>query len=251
MAGDCLFKAISQSLYGVEDHHREIRLKVFIWMVKNKDAVVQIREKYIHFTFDSVFSITMQVGTPQTWMGVAHIACSAMALNIYINTFYPYVNGLENTIAKLLNTTFNCKVYGNEVSIIIQWSSITFDTNKYWQPNHFVSLVSKVKQNSKFKISKRRIIIVDSDDKDSHDFSNASVNVDSSLSENLFKTVKNNKQNEPQTTYSSDSSDDFVHNFNAKNKKGGNFYNKKHFFKPTERKKQKKILLCSTTLFKK
>ena len=128
-AGDCLFKAISQSLYGIEDHHKEIRLKVFIWMVKNKDAVVQIREKYKHFTFDSVFSLTMQVGTPQTWMGVAHIACSAMALNIHINTFYPYVNGLENTIAKLLNTIFNCKVYGNEVSIIIQWSSITFDTS--------------------------------------------------------------------------------------------------------------------------
>ena len=71
----------------------------------------------------------MQVGTPQTSMGVAHIACSAMALNIHINTFYPYVNGLENTIAKLLNTIFNCKVYGNEVSIIIQWSSITFDTS--------------------------------------------------------------------------------------------------------------------------
>ena len=235
-----MFKDISQSLYGVEEHHREIRLKVFVWMFKNKDAVVQIREKYIHFTFDSVFSLTMQVGTPQTWMGVAHIACSAMALNIHINTFYPYVNGLENTIAKLLNTIFNCKVYGNEVSIIIQWSSITFDTSKYWQPNHFVSLVSKVKQNSKFKISKRRIIIVDSDDKDSDDFSNASVNVDSSLSENLFKTVKNNKQNEPQKTYSSDSSDDFVDNFNAKNKKGGNFFNTKHFFKPTERKKQKK-----------
>ena len=87
------------SACGVEDHHREIRLKVFVWMVKNKDAVVQIRKKYIHFTFDSVFSLTKQKGTPQTWMGAAHIACSAMALNIHINTFYPYVNGLEDTSA--------------------------------------------------------------------------------------------------------------------------------------------------------
>ena len=129
------------------------------------------------------------MGTPQTWVGVAHIACSAMALGIHINTFYSYVNGLEDTTATLLNTIFNCKAYGNEVSIIIQWSSITFDTNKGWQPNHFVSLVNKIKQNFNFKISERIIIIVDSDDKDSDDFINASVNVNSSLSENLFKTV--------------------------------------------------------------
>ena len=111
-------------------------------MINNKDAVVQIRQKYTHFTMDSVFSLTMQVGTPRTWMGVAHIACSAMALNIHISTFYPYVNGLENITAKLLNTIFNCTALGNEVSIIIQWSSITFYTNKPWESNHFVALVS-------------------------------------------------------------------------------------------------------------
>ena len=111
-AGDCLFKAISQSLYGVEDHHRKIRLKVFIWMINNKDAVVQIRQKYTHFTMNSVFSLTMQVGTPRTWMGVAPITCSAMALNIHISTFYPYVNGLENITAKLQNKSFNCTALG-------------------------------------------------------------------------------------------------------------------------------------------
>ena len=57
-AGDCLFKAISQSLYGVEYHHRKICLKVFIWMIHNKDEVVQIRKKYMHFTMDSVFDLT-------------------------------------------------------------------------------------------------------------------------------------------------------------------------------------------------
>ena len=57
------------------------------------------------------------MGTPQTWVGVAHIACSAMALGIHIHTFYPYVNGLEDTTATLLNTIYNCKAYGNEVSI--------------------------------------------------------------------------------------------------------------------------------------
>ena len=100
-------------------------------MIKNKDAVLQIREKYINFTFDSVFSLTMQVGTPLTWMGVAHIACSAMALGIHITTFYPYVNDLEDTTEKLLNfnTILNCKAYGNEVSLIIQLYSITFGTN--------------------------------------------------------------------------------------------------------------------------
>ena len=237
-AGDCLFKAISQSLYGVEDHHREIRLKVFVWMIENKDAVLQIREKYIHFTFESVFSLTMQVGTPQEWMGVAHIACSAMALGIHIHTFYPYVNGLEDTTATLLNTIYNCKAYGNEVSIIIQWSSITFDTYKDWRPNHFVSLVNKTKQNFNFKISERRIIIVDSDDKDSDDFINASVNVDSSLSESLFKTVNSKIQNKAQATYSSDSSDDFVDNVNGKKKNMGNFYNTKHILQPIKRKNQ-------------
>ena len=78
----------------------------------------------------------MQVGTPLTWMGVAHIAWSAMVLNIHISAFYPYVNGLENITANLLNTIFNCTALGNEVSIIIQWSSITFYTNKPWEPNH-------------------------------------------------------------------------------------------------------------------
>ena len=42
---------------------------------------------------------------------------------IYINTFYPHVNGLEEITAKFLNTVFNCKALGNEVSITIQCSS--------------------------------------------------------------------------------------------------------------------------------
>ena len=51
-------------------------------------------------------------------MGVTHFARSTMTLNIYVNTFYPYVNSLENTIAKFLNTIFSCKTLGNKVSII-------------------------------------------------------------------------------------------------------------------------------------
>ena len=191
-AGDCLFKAISQSLYGVEDHHKDLRLTVFIWMVKNEDAVVQIKEKYKHFTTDSEFSLTLQVGTPHTWMGVAHIACSAIALNVHISTFYPYVNGLENTTAMLLNTIFNCKAVGNEVSINIQWSSITFNSTEYWEPNHFVSLLSKVKQDYKFKISTRGIVIVDSDDEGSDDFSN---DLDGTTTNVKAETITEKKQN--------------------------------------------------------
>ena len=55
-AGDCFFKAISQSLYGTEDHHQNLRLQVFVWMLQNKETVVQIKEKYKYFTTDSVFS---------------------------------------------------------------------------------------------------------------------------------------------------------------------------------------------------
>ena len=68
-AGDCLFKAISQSLYGTEDNHHNLRLQVFIWMLKNTETVVKIKEKYKYFVSDSVFSLTLQVGVPQTWMG--------------------------------------------------------------------------------------------------------------------------------------------------------------------------------------
>ena len=53
--------------------------------------------------------------------------CTQLTLNltidIYINTFYPHVNGLEEITAKFLNTVFNCKALGNEVSITIQCSS--------------------------------------------------------------------------------------------------------------------------------
>ena len=171
---------------------------------------------------NSVFSLTMQVGTPRTWMGVAHIACSAMALNIHISTFYPYVNGLENVTANLLNTIFNCTALGNEVSIIIQWSSGTFYTNKHWEPNHFVALVSKIKRDCNFKISDRGIIIVDDEDSDgfSKDLNGKKqyrVNDEPTLSENLFKTINSKKQNsvsKAQPSYSSDNSetDDFVNN---------------------------------------
>ena len=63
-----------------------------------------------HFVADSVFFLTLQVGISHTWMGVAHIACSAMALKVHISTFYPFVNGLENTTAKLFNKIYNCAV---------------------------------------------------------------------------------------------------------------------------------------------
>ena len=70
-----------------------------------------------------------------------------MALKVHISTFYPFVNGLENTTAKVLNTIYNCEAVGSEVIINIQWSSIIFDKTKhYWQPNHFVSLVDKTKK---------------------------------------------------------------------------------------------------------
>ena len=59
-AGDCLYKAISQSLYGVKDHHREIHLW-FIWMVKNKEAFVEMKEMNIHYTIDSVTMFIFQV----------------------------------------------------------------------------------------------------------------------------------------------------------------------------------------------
>ena len=60
---------------------------------------------------DSGFSLTMHVGAPQMCFSVAHFACIAMTLNLYFITFYvyPYVNCLEDTKAKLLNTIFNCK----------------------------------------------------------------------------------------------------------------------------------------------
>ena len=110
----------------------------------------KIKEKYKHFVVDFVFSLTLQAGITHTWMGVAHIACSAMALKVHISTFYPFVNGLENTTAKLLNTIYNCEAVGNKTMINIKWSSMIFDKTKHWQPNHFVCLVDKVKKSYKF-----------------------------------------------------------------------------------------------------
>ena len=72
----------------------------------------KVKEKYKHFVVDFVFSLTLQAGITHTWMGVAHIACSAMALKVHISTFYPFVNGLENTTAKLLNTMYSCDSVG-------------------------------------------------------------------------------------------------------------------------------------------
>ena len=225
-AGDCLFKAISQSLYGTEDNHHNLRLQVFIWMLKNTETVVKIKEKYKYFVSDSVFSLTLQVGVPQTWMGVAHIACSAMALKVHISTFYPFVNGLENTTAKVLNTIYNCEAVGSEVIINIQWSSIIFDkTKRYWQPNHFVSLVDKTKKNYNFNINSDGVILLDNDENDKDEFVNDSDDKKNICKEAKIKpsikTVDIKKQNKinkaPQSFPSYDSDEnDFVNNADYK-----------------------------------
>ena len=78
-------------------------------MLQNKEIIVQIKKKYKNFTTDSVLSLTMQVSTPH---------CNDTKYTYkYIK---PYVNSLENTTAKLLNTIFNSKAVGYEVSISIQ-----------------------------------------------------------------------------------------------------------------------------------
>ena len=67
--------------------------------------------------------MTLQVGTPQTWVRVAHIACSAMVLNSHTNNFYPYVDGIENKTARLQKTTFVIRLLEiNMVCIIIKIS---------------------------------------------------------------------------------------------------------------------------------
>ena len=70
-------------------------------MLQNKETVVQIKKNYKNFTTDSVLSLTMQVSTPH---------CNDTKYTYkYIKR---YVNCLENTTDKLLNTIFNCEAVG-------------------------------------------------------------------------------------------------------------------------------------------
>ena len=50
---------ISQCLHGVQGFIKNIRRPVFLWMLENKDTVVQMKES---FTLDSAFLLTLQVG---------------------------------------------------------------------------------------------------------------------------------------------------------------------------------------------
>ena len=65
-------------------------------MLQNKETFVQIKEKYIYFITDSVRSLTLQVGIPQTWMGVAHVVCSTMALKVHICKHKTLINIKQN-----------------------------------------------------------------------------------------------------------------------------------------------------------
>ena len=137
-------------------------------------------------------------------MGVAHIACSAMALKVHISTFYPFVNGLENTTAKLLNTIYNCEAVGNKMMINIKWSSMIFDKTKHWQPNHFVCLVDKVKKRYKFNTNSQGVILLYSDENGSIGFVNDGNDKNKILKQakpkysiETFDIKKENKINKP------------------------------------------------------
>lgn len=113
--GNCLYRSLSKSLYGREDHHYELRYRIAIEMVLKRDSFLQCtRNEYSNETnfFDHLCPESdSSIATPESifdqqilsairineFASVWHIYSAAQALNINIYQNYPSLESNSQT----------------------------------------------------------------------------------------------------------------------------------------------------------
>lgn len=100
--GSCLFRAISDQLYGTEDHHENLRVKCVRYMCDHEQAFAPFIEDDRSFT-----SYTAEMSRASVWGGNLELQALSMALklDVRIHQLAGPVYDICNSFASGVNTT--------------------------------------------------------------------------------------------------------------------------------------------------
>ncbi|CAM1320383.1 Uncharacterised protein g7464 [Pycnogonum litorale] len=147
--GNCLFNAISLSLYGHERHATEIRVRTCIELIKNEKWY---SEEYgaaeiLKLVSPDMKNACLDTAIKGQYSSAFTIAAAASAIGVSITSIYPPRNGMLDRTLFILNRTFSPRepATSHRGECFIMWTNCGGDTGKTWIPDHFVPLVAKKK----------------------------------------------------------------------------------------------------------
>ncbi|CAF1078926.1 unnamed protein product [Brachionus calyciflorus] len=161
--GNCLYRSISQALYGSQNFHFEIRYRTLVDMVFNRHYHLSFLNSYTKPRQPNWFLVCApgsdNLDLSQTYdeqifecsrlshfSTIIHVYVAAQALKIHIDQIYPSKCKLvEGSLVAFLNKTMECNFYDVQGLIKIVWSNASSDnlsrSSSTWNPNHFVCMV--------------------------------------------------------------------------------------------------------------
>lgn len=141
--GNCLFHAVSISLYGNESETAQLKKIVAYYFAENFEL---LKQKYPQFEglFQSDQETFESCAIMGKWANTLTILAIVNALRINFNSVYPPINGHDEFVHTTLNTTIIPFEGQTDKTVNILWSGwhlVDFGKSKVYQPNHFVALL--------------------------------------------------------------------------------------------------------------
>jgi len=164
--GNCLPRTASVLMFGFEDHHAEIRVRLAIEMSLHEDiylddtflaqghcgATNSVSNNYAMFSqvfkhgsrltaevvqaiFENEVMLTVR---PNHFLGVWHVHALASVIGTRLRAVYPGLGTVANDLSRIIHP----RQQRFEDVMHIMWTHTTnADRTSWWEPNHFVPLV--------------------------------------------------------------------------------------------------------------
>ena len=172
--GNCLPRAISLNLYGYENRHEEVRVRIIQELVENINiyldpqflrcgqSITDNEAKLLPLAFalySDVYSGTnvkvtykkeiLAITKPGSYMGLWQIFAASSVLGCPIFSIYPQLGNpiVRSHIHRLIQPRVPRS--DSEIPVYIMWTSTRTDMRKeYWTPNHFTTLLPLAEDSS-------------------------------------------------------------------------------------------------------
>ena len=142
--GNCLFNAVSMSIYGNESLATELRVRVAIELSLNSSFYERINENAGFEDCSPTIQESINAcAIDREYSSIWAIHAASTVIQSPINSVYPVVNGPADEHIGILNTTLVPRLESDKRNAVtIMWTGPKTISNRMWRPNHFVPIIN-------------------------------------------------------------------------------------------------------------